>query len=187
MGGIMATAFAPLVKNEQRDQWEAYAIEHQGWIEQSAYLKHVHPQHLDALHGTLQDPEHDYETGQNHDEDHEEEVSEGHGEHKDEEHEEEHETDPDHDTHSISHTIYRWDELGQHVPEVRTSGQLLAPLWQVSPVDSGAVNANLLADLRVAKLYTTMLKTNEGVVGGNKGVLSSNFEVGNLVCVGRIF
>jgi uncharacterized protein YbaA (DUF1428 family) len=55
----MSAGFAPLVKAEERDQWEEYAVQNQGWIEQSAYLKKVHPIHRDALHGTIQDHEHD--------------------------------------------------------------------------------------------------------------------------------
>jgi hypothetical protein len=195
MGGIMAAAFAPLVTNDQRDQWEAYAVEHQGWIQQSDYLTEVHPQHLDALHGTLQDPEHDQEGTLSHGSLHGNDEQDAHGdeehgeEHEGEEHEDEEHEDEDHeDEHDpIPSTIYRWNEMGQNVPEVGTPGQLLAPLWQVSPLNSGAVNANLLADPRVSNLYTSMLQANEGVVGGNKGVLSSNFEVGNLVCVGRMF
>jgi hypothetical protein len=59
MGGIMSAAFAPLVKVEEREQWEHYSVENQGWIERSKYLKAVHPVHRDALHGTIQDHEHD--------------------------------------------------------------------------------------------------------------------------------
>jgi uncharacterized protein YbaA (DUF1428 family) len=55
----MSAGFAPLVKAEERDQWEEYAVQNQGWIEQSAYLERVHPIHRDALHGTIQDHEHD--------------------------------------------------------------------------------------------------------------------------------
>lgn len=55
----MTAGFAPLVKHEQRDEWEKYSVENQGWLEKSAYLKAVHPEHRDALHGTIQDHEHD--------------------------------------------------------------------------------------------------------------------------------
>lgn len=33
--GIEALTFAPLVTAEQRQEWEAYAVQHQGWIAQS--------------------------------------------------------------------------------------------------------------------------------------------------------
>jgi len=59
MGGIMAAGFAPFVQDEQREQWEAYAIENQDWIERSAYLRDVHPIHTNALKGTIQDHESD--------------------------------------------------------------------------------------------------------------------------------
>ena len=53
-------------------------------------------------------------------------------------------------------------------------GHLFAPLWQVSPADYGAVNVNLLSDPRIAELYEAML-------AARMGVLSSNFQVGDLV------
>jgi hypothetical protein len=59
MGGMMSAAFAPLVKVEDREQWEQYSVENQDWIERSKFLKDVHPIHRDALHGTIQDHEHD--------------------------------------------------------------------------------------------------------------------------------
>ena len=55
----MAAGFAPIITSEQRDDWETYAVENQGWLERSAYLKAVSPAHRDALHGTIQDHEHD--------------------------------------------------------------------------------------------------------------------------------
>jgi hypothetical protein len=59
MGGIMSGGFAPLITSEQRLQWEEYSEANQGWVETSAYLKSIHPGHRDALHGTIQDHEHD--------------------------------------------------------------------------------------------------------------------------------
>jgi hypothetical protein len=59
MGGVMSAAFAPLVQVEQREEWENYSVANQGWIERSAFLERVHAVHRDALHGTIQDHEHD--------------------------------------------------------------------------------------------------------------------------------
>ena len=59
MGGIMLAALAPLVKAEEKERWEAYSVEHQGWLQESEYLKIAHPHHRDALHSTIQDHEHD--------------------------------------------------------------------------------------------------------------------------------
>jgi hypothetical protein len=59
MGGIMSAAYAPLIRFEEKAQWEEYALANQDWLETSAYLKAVHPGHRDALHGTIQDHEHD--------------------------------------------------------------------------------------------------------------------------------
>ncbi|CAB9524999.1 Receptor-type guanylate cyclase gcy [Seminavis robusta] len=152
MGGIMSAAFAPLVTEEQREEWANYTMANQGWIKESAYLKKVHPVHRDALHGTIQDHEHDRRRRLQEE--------------------------------NISSVIYRW-ENGEKAPELQQPGHVYAPLWQVSPADYGAVNANLLSDPRIASLYMSMLKMHENAtsnfdVGKNSGVLSSNFEVGDL-------
>ena len=55
----MMAGFAPIISHEERETWEQYSVENQDWIETSAYLKAVHPVHRDALHGTIQDHEHD--------------------------------------------------------------------------------------------------------------------------------
>ncbi len=136
----MCAVYAPLVKVEERDQWEEYAVQNQGWIEQSAYLEKVHPIHRDALHGTNQDHEHDRR-----------QLQAG----------------------NISSVIYRW-EKGEKVSEVSQPGRVFAPLWQISPADTGAVNVNLLSDPRIADIYATMLKT-------NNSILSHNTEIGDLV------
>ena len=147
MGGIMSAAFAPLVLQDQRAAWETYALENQGWIEQSAYLKKVHPVHRDALHGTIQDHEHDRRL----------------------------QTPEKYEV--ISKSMFKWVN-GSKVPEVAEAGKLYAPLWQVSPADYGAVNVNLFSDPVVSSLYQAMLKR-------DSGVLSSNFEVGDIVSLPR--
>ena len=143
MGGIMSAAFAPLVKAEDREQWEQYSVENQDWIERSKYLKAVHPVHRDALHGTIQDHEHDRRL--------QEEVVE-----------------------SISGRIFRYDEDGAKVPETSEPGKMFAPIWQVSPADYSAINANLFSDPRFEDLYYAMIK-------GNQAVLSANTEIDVMV------
>ena len=59
MGGIMAVVYAPLITGEEQPQWEDYATKNQDWIAESARLKETHRSHRDALHGTIQDHEHD--------------------------------------------------------------------------------------------------------------------------------
>jgi hypothetical protein len=110
MGGIMAAAFAPLVKDEERSEWEEYAVLNQGWLAESARLKKVHPGHRDALHGTIQDHEHDRRL-----------------------------QSPETPSESIPTRIYR-RENGTQVPEPSRPGQVLAPLWQVAPSSAPAVN-----------------------------------------------
>ena len=56
---ISNTAFAPLVKAEEMTQWEEYSVLNQGWITESMVLREVHPDHVDPLHGTMNDLEHD--------------------------------------------------------------------------------------------------------------------------------
>jgi hypothetical protein len=114
MGGIKAAAFAPLIKHEERSEWEEYAHLNQGWLAESARLRKVHPGHLDALHGTIQDSEHSRRLQSS--------VS----------------SSPS-PSPSIPTRIYRW-ENGIQVPEVSAPGQVLAPLWQVSPASAPAVN-----------------------------------------------
>jgi hypothetical protein len=116
MGGIKAAAFAPLIKHEERSEWEEYALLNQGWLAESARLRKVHPGHLDALHGTIQDSEHSRRLQSS--------VSS---------------SSVPAPSPSIPTRIYRW-ENGIQVPEVSTPGQVLAPLWQVSPASAPAVN-----------------------------------------------
>jgi hypothetical protein len=142
MGGIMAAAYAPLVKAEEIDQWEEYANANQDWVENSKYLEQANALHRDALHGTIQDHEHNRRLQSN-------------------------------ETESISKEIFRW-ENGEKVIESSQPGQILAPLWQVSPADYSAVNANLLSDPRIADLYETMVKADHAV-------MSSSTEIKDVV------
>jgi hypothetical protein len=132
MGGIMAAAFAPLIKAEGRDQWEEYAEANQNWVENSKYLKQANAVHRHGLHGTIQDHENDRRLQGN-------------------------------ETESISKEIFRW-ENGEKVVESTQPGQILAPLWQVSPADYSAVNVNLLSYPRIADFYETMLKADHAVM-----------------------
>jgi hypothetical protein len=132
MGGFMASAFAPLMKSEERDQWEEYADANQNWVENSMYLNQVQADHRHALHGTIEDHEDDRRLQSN-------------------------------ETESISKEIFRW-ESGEKVVESSQPGQILAPLWQVSPADYSVVNVNLLSYPRIADLYETMLKANHAVM-----------------------
>ena len=106
----MAAAFAPLITHEERSEWEEYAFLNQGWLAESARLKQVNPGHRNALHGTIQDHEHDRRL-----------------------------QSPEPPLPSIPTQIYHW-ENGIQVPEISSPGQVLAPLWQVSPASAPAVN-----------------------------------------------
>jgi hypothetical protein len=120
MGGIMAAAFAPLVKHEERSEWEEYSVLNQGWLAESARLKKVDAGLSDALHGTFQDSEHDdmYVEG---------EIDESRLQSSEQ------------PIASISPRIYDWED-GIEVEEPSRPGQILAPLWQVSPASALVVN-----------------------------------------------
>jgi hypothetical protein len=57
---------------------------------------------------------------------------------------------------SYNEQIYRWED-GKRIREVPLPGQVVAPLWQVSPASVKAINTNLLSDERIKVLYDEML------------------------------
>lgn len=60
MGGIMLAGFAPFVNAQDKQAWEKYAAENKGWFDESNYIREVNQKlYRDALHGTIQDHEHD--------------------------------------------------------------------------------------------------------------------------------
>jgi hypothetical protein len=142
MGGIMSAAFAPLVRDDHRPQWEDYARRSQGWIAQAETLRLVHPGHRDPMHGTNQDHEHDRRrrrlqtTTKSSD---------------------------DSVTPPIFETIFKW-ENGTKVPEPTHPQNVYAPLWQVSPPDGASVNANLFSEPVLASLYKAMITINHTVL-----------------------
>jgi hypothetical protein len=145
MGGVMSVLFSPLVKAAEQSEWVDYSIANQGWIEESKRLKVIHPGHLDPLHGTTQDHEHDRRA----------QVSER-----------------PQVSETVTPFIWRWED-GRQVPEMALPGEVLAPLWQVTPAEASAVNVNLFSDERVVDLYTLMVATNQSL-------LSPATEIGDL-------
>jgi hypothetical protein len=139
MGGVMSVLFSPLVKAEKQSEWVEYSIANQGWIEESKRLKEIHPGHLDPLHGTTQDHEHDRRA----------QVAR-----------------------PVTPFIWRWED-GRQVPETALPGEVLAPLWQVTPAEASAVNVNLFSDERVVDLYTAM-------VASRQSLLSTTTEIEDL-------
>jgi hypothetical protein len=113
MGGIMAAAFAPLVKHEERSEWEEYSVLNQGWLAESVRLHTIDAGQRDALHGTFQD--------------------------SDDEHDRRLQSPEQPVTPLISPRIYDWKN-GIEVEELSSPGQILAPLWQVSPASALVVN-----------------------------------------------
>jgi hypothetical protein len=130
-GGIVATAYAPIITDEKRKQWEDYAASNGWWLNASTELVKVHPGHLDPLHGT-----------------------------KDEEHEVlEHNESESAVSESIFHKVN-----GSKVPLTMHLSKVYAPLWQISPPISTAVNEDLLSNKIIADLYFAMIATNRTVL-----------------------
>lgn len=140
----MMALYAPLIQASKRKAWEEYSTLNQGWLNESARLKVVSPQHRDPLHGTIQDHEHDRRRNL-------QEIAE-----------------PD-----IPSQIWKWEGDDQVVLVPSLEDQVLAPLWQSSPRNSEAVNVDLLSDSHIAKLYHSMMLTNQTV-------MSPGVEIGNL-------
>jgi hypothetical protein len=84
----------------------------------------------------------------------------------------EHDTRMLQESESVTPSIWRWED-GRQVPEMGLLGQVLAPLWQVTPAGAAGVNVNLLSDERVAHLYNMMIATNQSL-------LSAATEIGDL-------
>jgi hypothetical protein len=141
LGGIMATAFAPIINAEEVAEWESYSVANQGWIEEAANIRLDHPGHLDPLHGTIQDHEDDRKL---------ENASIA----------------------GISPFIWKW-ENGTKTSQTSHQGQMIAPLWQVSPADASAVNVDLFSDERISSLYSTMLEKKYSII-------SEAYEIGDL-------
>jgi hypothetical protein len=138
MGGIMTCAFAPLVKAEERSDWEEYATENQWWLQESVRLRIAHPEKRDPLHGTIQDHEHDRV-------------------------EEDQlwlfEIPP------IRKRIWNWEDGNRTIIEEEESDtEIVAPLWQISPPEARTVNVNLFYDERITDLYDAMVATNQTVL-----------------------
>jgi hypothetical protein len=161
MGGIISVVFAPLVKAEKESEWVEYSIANQGWIEDSARLRAIHPGHRDPLHGTINDHEHNTYGRK---------LLEPDGTINDHEHNTYGrkllEREP------ISPFLYRWED-GRKVPETFVPGQVLAPLWQQTPAAPYEVNTNLLSDERVIDMYNAM-------TASNQTLLSTHFQMGDL-------
>ena len=161
MGGIMMALSAPLIPASERAAWEEYAWDHQGWIDESARLKVVHPQHRDPLHMTIQDHEHDRVRRRN--------LQVGMERPPQEEFEEEPKP-------TIPQRIWRWEGNDTVVipdEESHNQDRMYAPLWQSSPADVNTVNVDLLSDPRIANLYIAMVKTQQTV-------MSPGYDIGNL-------
>ena len=135
MGGIMSTAFAPLVPAASRSEWEEYSVQNQGWLQTSEELKILHPDHRHPVNNTMQDHEHDRRGLQQ-------------------------QYPP------IADRIFGWND-GIRVVEGETAeGQVLAPIWQVSPPSSDAVNTNLLSDSQLSTMFSVTSSTNQTIQSG---------------------
>lgn len=140
LSGVMTAMFIPLLAASKLKEWEAYSVENQGWLEESARLATDHGKHLRPLKGTYQDHETDA-------------IDligvDGNIRGKIE---------------PIRNKIWTWNEGNKTELEPVSDDQLLAPFWQSSPANANTVNSDMLSDYRVAKLYKNMRETNQTVM-----------------------
>lgn len=136
MGGIMMTAYAPLVLAEKQAGWEAYALENQGWLNESALLREVHPGHREPLNGTFQPYEGDRRLG----------------------------LIPKVEENLIHPTIYKLEENGTKIPEEASGYKIMAPVWQSTPRNADVINADLLADPRLRQMFEINMKAKHTVM-----------------------
>jgi hypothetical protein len=137
MGGIMMALTAPLIAASNREAWEHYSVDHQGWIDESAYLKANYQKHRNPLIGTIQDHESDRRL--------QKALS-------------------DDGSPKIPTKIWKWDGDEKVVTSAISEYQVFAPLWQSSPANAAAVNVDLFSDSHIADLYTAMIKTQQTVM-----------------------
>jgi hypothetical protein len=146
LSGLMSTVFIPLLTASKLKEWEAYSVENQGWLEESARLATDHSNHLRPLEGTYQDHETDIVDFIGVDGNIRREIE------------------------FIPNKIWKWNEGEKAVLEPVSDDQLLAPFWQSSPADANTVNADMLSDYRIANLYKAMRDTNQTVMSSATAV-----------------
>lgn len=146
------TLTAPLVQVTGRKAWEEYSVGHTDWINASAYLKTTYAMHLDPLHGTIQDHEHDRR------------KLVGWSRRTQESNE---------DVPTISTEIWKWNGDKKVVVESTSLEDIYAPLWQSSPAGASAVNVDLFSDPTIKQLFIAMNKTRQTV-------MSPGVPVGNV-------
>ena len=63
----------------------------------------------------------------------------------------------------IPDKIWHW-ENGEKVPHEPMDGEIMAPLWQISPAAAPPINEDLLSDERISVLYNAMLEIRGSVL-----------------------
>jgi class 3 adenylate cyclase len=148
MGGMIACAYAPLIEDNQRAQWEQYALSNVGWVNESLLLHETHPSHLNPLKGT-KDDENEHETA----------FQGSHGL-EDVNH-------PSHDVllgkRNVSKSIYHWENGTASALDLHVS-EMYVPIWQLAPAVPMAINSDLLSSNIFKGLYSAMKITNQTVI-----------------------
>ena len=149
-------AYAPLITQEDKATWEAYAYSNQGWVDESlAYAQTLHGHNLDDSHRAVQVLDRNVSP-----------LSEGFGSSN----EVETESDPAHP--SISKYVYRFEDgtIGNIVPQngpgLSVGPGNYAPIWQIAPVahDPKLVNFDLLSHPAFASAYEKLWESRMPVV-----------------------
>ncbi|CAB9526092.1 Receptor-type guanylate cyclase gcy [Seminavis robusta] len=156
MGGIMMSAFVPLVDGSKQSEWEAYAQGHQGWLNESARLREVHPIHRDPLHGTFQSYEGDRRRRLLQPPPQPRQLQSSHN------------NDliliPNVTQNRISESIFWLEQDGTKTPLQGKPGDIFGPLWQSSPRNADVVNVDLLSDPRLKQLHKINLAVKHTVM-----------------------
>jgi hypothetical protein len=142
LGGIMTVVYAPLIRARQVPQWEEYADQHvQGWIDDAFELRENHPHHRNPLKGTIQDHESDRRR-----------------------------LSLPGEEQNVSKNVFTWVDGVKTPLTLSDDDQWVAPFWQVSPPSAFSVNADLLSDEHLRKLFQVMLAMNTTVLSGDTQV-----------------
>jgi hypothetical protein len=154
-GGLLSAVYAPIISNQEREQWEDYSRRNTWWIDESNELRVVHPGHLYQSQIHYLKTYVDIQSGGNVSDNLDEDLV---GANK----------------HNVSEYVFRLVN-GTKVHEPSHSATTYAPLWQVSPPEPGIVNVNLFSDSFLYDLYTVMIAMN-GTVQSKSTNLVHMFE-----------
>lgn len=139
LSAMIACAYAPFVSDNDRNQWEGYAIANEGWVDESITLREINQEHLHPMKGT-KDNENNHETRfQGSDT-----IIENH-----------HDDQSELGKNTYSKSIYHWQN-GTALALEEHASPLYAPIWQITPPVPWAINSDLLSGQVFQDLYASV-------------------------------